>query len=187
MNRFPSLPAEPVLADVFRRFPAGVLELLRYHDAILRGPSPLTIGERELVAAYVSGLNACSYCHGAHAIIAEIHGVDPEVLQRLVDDPEGSGVEPRLLPLLAYVRKLSLSPSRMSDSDAAAVFAAGWDEEALFHAVSVCALFNFMNRIVEGCGVRTGESIQSLQRARHLELKDDPHAYSSFGERIGLR
>lgn len=187
MARFPSLPPRPVLGDVFKRFPAGAAALLAYHDVILRGPSPLTVGERELIAAYVSGLNACAYCHGAHQIIAEVHGIDPATLEGLVNDPAGSGVEGRLLPILAYVRKLTQTPGRMVDADSADVFAAGWSEEALFHAISICALFNFMNRIVEGCGVRTDERVQAEQRARHLELKDEPDTYASFGRRIGLR
>jgi uncharacterized peroxidase-related enzyme len=187
MARFPSLPPEPVLGDVFRRFPAGAGELLRYHDIILRGQAPLSIGQRELIAAFVSGLNACGYCHGAHQIIAEIHGIDPALLRSLVEEPEPSGIEASLLPILAYVRKLTLTPSRVTDADAAAVLDAGWNEEALFHAVSICALFNFMNRIVEGCGVRSGEHVRAAQRARHLELKDDPAPYAGFGRLIGLR
>lgn len=186
MPRFPSLPPQPVLGDVFKRFPSGATALLQYHDVVLRGPSPLTVGERELIAAYVSGLNACSYCHGAHQVIAEIHGIDPAILDDLFDDPAGSSVDARLLPILAYVRKLTMTPSRMVDADAAAVFDAGWSEEALFHAISICALFNFMNRIVEGCGVQTSDRVRAEQRARHLELKDDPHTYASFGRRIGL-
>lgn len=42
----------------------------------------------------------------------------------------------------------------MTEADANRVYAAGWDEQALFDAVSVCALFNFMNRIVEGSGIK---------------------------------
>jgi hypothetical protein len=38
-------------------------------------------------------------------------------------------------------------------ADADAVLAAGWDETALYHAVAVTALFNFMNRLVEGLGI----------------------------------
>jgi hypothetical protein len=60
----------------------------------------------------------------------------------------------KLKPVLAYVRKLTLTPTRMTADDAQAVYAAGWDEQALFDAISVCALFNFMNRIVEGSGLR---------------------------------
>ena len=186
MSRFPSLPARPALADVFTRFPEGAQALLTYHDAILRGPSPLSIAERELIAAFVSGLNACDYCHGAHRIVAEVHGMDPAVFGKLIADPATAGVDPKLLPLLAYVRKLSNAPARVTDADAASVYAAGWDEQALFHAVSICGLFNMMNRIVEGCGVVTDAATQAEQRARHESLKDQSNPYRSFGRRIGL-
>lgn len=54
-------------------------------------------------------------------------------------------------PLLKLVR--TLTPARVRDGEVAAVYAAGWDEHALHDAVSVCALFNFMNRLVEGLGI----------------------------------
>lgn len=186
MARFPSLPETPHLSDVFRAFPVGVPALLEYHDALLRGDSPLSVAERELIAAYVSGLNACSFCFGAHTLIAEVHGVAPTLLEGLVDDPAAAGVEPRLLPVLAYVRKLTETPSRVGDADAEAVYAAGWDERALHDAVAVCALFNFMNRIVEGTGVVTNEAVQAAQRSKHAETVGRPTPYTDWGRTIGL-
>ena len=76
MNSFDSLPDDASLLHVFKRFPKGIDHLLRYHDAILRGSSELSIGERELIAAYVSSLNACDYCAGAHTVIASTYGID---------------------------------------------------------------------------------------------------------------
>lgn len=186
MSRFPSLPPAPGLADVFRAFPQGAWPLLEYHDTLLRGPSPLSVAERELLAAYVSSLNACAFCTGAHRIVAEVHGVDPDVLEGLLSDPARPDVDPRLLPLLAYVRKLTLAPAGVRDADAEAVFAAGWSERALFDAISVCALFNFMNRIVEGCGVVTSPEVRVEQRARHEQLRADPETYRTFGRKLGL-
>jgi alkylhydroperoxidase family enzyme len=61
MTYLPSLPGDAVLLDVFRAYPGTSRPLLEYHQALLRGPSPLTVAERELIAAYVSGLNACRY------------------------------------------------------------------------------------------------------------------------------
>jgi alkylhydroperoxidase family enzyme len=61
-----SLPERAVLRDVFAAFPVTSRPLLEYHQALLRGPSPFSVAERELIAAYVSGLNACGYCHGVH-------------------------------------------------------------------------------------------------------------------------
>jgi len=41
----------------------------------------------------------------------------------------------------------------VTKADADAIVAAGWDETALYHTVAVTALFNFMNRLVEGLGI----------------------------------
>jgi hypothetical protein len=48
------------------------------------------------------------------------------------------------------VRKLMLTPSRMTQADADAVFAAGWSESALQDAIAVTARAAFMQRLVEG-------------------------------------
>ena len=185
MARFPSLPDTSELADVFRRFPIGVQALSEYTDDLLRGPSPFTVGEREFIAAYVSGINACRFCHGVHSIIAELHGIDADLLDNVLQDPAAAGVEARMLPVLDYVRKLTEAPARLTDADARRVFEAGWSEEALYHAISVCALFNFMNRIVEGCGVESSTAIRGAQRERHAAMRDEPRPYTLFARNIG--
>jgi AhpD family alkylhydroperoxidase len=108
MRVFPSIPGEPDIGAVFRRFPYTAPPLLEYHDRLLRDPSPLTVAERELIAAYVSGLNGCAFCHGAHRVGAEAYGVDEALFEGLMADLETAAVDPRLKPILAYVRKLTL-------------------------------------------------------------------------------
>ncbi len=151
-----SLPDGAVLRDVFAAFPHTSRPLLDYHQALLRGPSPFSVAERELIAAYVSGLNACGYCHGVHSATARAFGVDEELVVTPLDDVDAAPVDARMKPVLRYVRKLTHTPSRMTPRDAETVFAAGWDERALHDAVSVCALFNLMNRLVEGLGIEAG-------------------------------
>ncbi len=159
MAYLPSLPADAVLLDVFRAYPDTARPLLDYHELVLRGPSPLSVAEREFIAAYVSGLNSCTYCHGIHSVTAQACGVRAGAVEDLLAadlDTAGlaaAGVDPRLGPLLRYVGKLTRTPSEMTAADAAAVFDAGWDERALHDAVLVCALFNFMNRMVDGLGI----------------------------------
>ena len=153
MPHLRSLPDDARLLHVFRDYPATSRPLLAYHEALMRGPSPLSVAERELIAAYVSGLNQCRYCHGVHTAAAEAFGIEPGRLADLLADLEGAATDPKLKPLLRYVHKLTLTPSRISTADAGAVYAAGWDEQALHDAVSVCALFNLMNRLVDGLGI----------------------------------
>jgi len=115
------------------------------------------VAERELIAGYVSGLNACIYCHGVHEATAQASGIPEGLMVQLLDDIDKAAVDEKMKPILRYVRKLTLSPSRMTQADADAVFAAGWNDQALHDAVSTCALFNFMNPLVEGLGIKADQ------------------------------
>jgi len=166
MPYLPSLPADAVLLQVFQKYPDTARPLLDYHQLVMRGPSPLTAAERELISAYVSGVNACAYCHGVHAATAEAFGVPAGLLADALTDLDASAVDERLKPILRYVGKLTSTPSRMTQADADAVYAAGWDEKALYDAVMVCALFNFMNRMVEGIGISADPGYLAMSGSR---------------------
>jgi uncharacterized peroxidase-related enzyme len=162
-----SLPDNATLTDLRRTY-ADLLEKLRpYGHRLMRGPSPLTPGEREFIAAFVSGVNSCRYCHGAHSLVARAFGVDEAVLANSLDDINVAPVDAHLKPILRYVRKLTETPSRMTTADAAAVYDAGWSDEALLHAIAVCAYFNNVNRLVEGAGI-VGTSEEYATAAQRL-------------------
>ena len=158
MPFLPSLPQNALLMDVFKAYPATSKPLLAYHEALMRGDSPLTVAERELIAAYCSGLNQCPYCYGVHSRTAERFGIPEDLLSGLIKDADASAVDDKLKPILRYVRKLTLEPYKIAQADADAVYAAGWDEKALHDAVSVCALFNLMNRFVSGHGIEADDA-----------------------------
>ena len=184
MPLFPSLPERPHLSDVFKAFPEQVRPLLAYHDALLRGESPLLVAERELIAAYVSGLNACSFCFDAHKLYAKAFGIDDAVIDALVADIDTAPIDEKIKPILRYVAKLKDLPPRLTDADAKAVYDAGWPERALYDAVQVAALFHFMNRIIEGTGV-------SFDYAANPPSDDEMEArktrnYADFGKMIGI-
>lgn len=52
-------PEQARLLDILRAYPDAARPLLDYHEVLLRGPSPLSVAEREVIAAYVSALNSC--------------------------------------------------------------------------------------------------------------------------------
>ena len=185
MPLFPSLPPNPGLADVYKAFPEAVKPLLDYHDVLLRGDSPLTVAERELIAAFVSGLNACTFCFGAHKIYARAFGVDEQVIDALIVDVESADIDEKLKPLLRYVAKLKDLPPKLTDRDAKAVYDAGWSERALFDAIQVAALFNYMNRIIEGTGVTFDYTTTTLSN-EELEMRRT-RSYAEFGKSIGIK
>lgn len=161
-----NLPTNAALLDVFRCYPATARPLILYHEVLMRGESPLGIGERELIAAYVSGLNSCAYCHGIHTATAQAFGIKEGLLHALLEEIDTAPVHDKIKPLLHYVRKLTQLPARLTSADADAVYAAGWNDRALHDAISVCALFNFMNRLVEGIGIAVGDEYLEISGKR---------------------
>jgi uncharacterized peroxidase-related enzyme len=171
----PELPANATLIDVFRAYPETARPLIAFHEALLRGASPFSEAERELIAAYVSGLNGCRYCHGVHTATAEALGAPAGAVKDLLGGIDAAQVDERMRPVLRYVDKLTRTPDGMTEADAEAVYAAGWSQDALYHAVATCALFNFMNRLVEGLGIELQEpyvpmAAERLSKKGYTEL-----------------
>ncbi len=186
MPLLPSLPETAHLTDLLVRFPRNIDAIMELNTTILRAEGALGFAERELIAAFVSGLNACRFCFGSHAIYAEAFGIPESLLRALVDDFDAAVLDDdSLRPLLAYVHKLNTLPSKLVKADAEAVFSAGWSEEALMEAVEITALFNFMNRLIEGTGVNfdyPGETTGHTAAAGSEESLRD--SYRLYGEKL---
>lgn len=173
MSFFKSLPEDAGVRHILTLNPQAGRALVEFHTAALRNEGPLEPRYKELIAAYVSGLNACQYCFGVHAETAKAFGLEAGTLECLLTDIDSANVDERLKPLLRYARKLTLEPSRMTEADAQAVFAGGWSEAALHETVLTVCLFNFMNRLLEGHGVKGS---QSVFVSRGQALKDSGYA-----------
>ena len=169
MSYLTSLPHDTALLQIFEAYPDTARVLLPLHEQVMRAPSPFTPGERELIAAYVSGLNACTYCNGIHTVTAREFGVSEDVLAAALADLETAPVDERMRPVLRYLGTLTRTPAAIRETDAQAVYDAGWDERALHDAVLVCALFNFMNRMVDGLGVHVGPQYAEISGRRLYE------------------
>src|SRR5260370_1788484 len=174
MPFFKSLPADCGVRHIVQMNKPVGRALIQLHEALMRAESPLTPAQHELIAAYVSGLNACHYCYGVHSRTAEAFGLPAKTLQALVADLDAAPVEPKMRPLLAYARKLTLTPSKMTAADAKTVFDAGWSERALHDAVLTTSLFNFMNRLVDGHGVTGSEGTFQITRPAPHESGHPP-------------
>lgn len=151
-----SIPeSEESVAAVMKRYPDQAIPLTELTEIVMRtGECAFSSRQRELIAAYASGKNDCTYCYNTHKATAEAFGVDDELLRSLLDDVAASPVEEKLKPVLAFVGKLTESPSRIVQSDVDAILDAGWDENDFHYAVMICGLFNFYNRLMDGYGVR---------------------------------
>ena len=171
MPFFPSLPDNSGPGNVFEQHARIYAAWSRMSEELMNGPSPLSPAERELMLAYAAGVAGCRFVCVAHSAVAYARGVQDGLVDRLLEDPASAPVAPRLKPLLAYVAKLMTTPGAMTQADADAVFAAGWDEQALHDAIAVTARAAFMQRLVEGHGfVPMSRDVAAERAQRRLEL-----------------
>ncbi len=138
--------------DVFQTYPEIYRHWAEMGQQLINGPSPLTPGEREMIQGFVAGLIGCQFAYVAHSAAAEARGIDTGLVQKLVADIDSAPVSAKLKPLLKLVKKLAVEPTAITQSDADAVFAAGWDEAAYHSAVAVTARMTFMSKIIHGHG-----------------------------------
>lgn len=153
MPFLPTFAGESNLMAVLMHNPERGQPLMAFTREVMRGESAFSPAERELIFAFVSGLNACAYCFGQHGHAARLLGIDDGVIDKLLDDIESAPVDGRMKPVLAYVRTMTQTPSRVTQADVDAVLAAGWDDTAVLDAGFVAALANLMNRLVDGNGL----------------------------------
>jgi uncharacterized peroxidase-related enzyme len=162
-----NVPGLPSLLR-FRPETAGPLTALA--EALLRGPSPLPPGERELIAAYVSELNGCRFCassHGACAAVQLPGGMT--LVQQVHADPEAAPVSAKLRALLGIAAAVQRGGNEVGAEHVAAARDAGATDVEIHDTVLIAAAFCMYNRYVDGLDTSAPE---------------DPAAYARMAERL---
>jgi alkylhydroperoxidase family enzyme len=78
---------------------------------------------------------------------------DEALVWAVLRDLENSGLDEKHKALFRFVDKVNSDSPRMSAEDMQPLYAVGWTDEAIYFAISVCALFNFYNRWIDASGV----------------------------------
>ncbi|MFE1272545.1 carboxymuconolactone decarboxylase family protein [Streptomyces sp. NPDC058757] len=148
----------PGIRGLMASKPASGRLLSGLAEQLLRGDSPLSVGERELIAAYVSYGNGTRYCTGSHtAAAAHAHGGDYALVEAVQKDLATAPVSARMRALLALAGKVRSDARTVAEEDVAAARAAGADDETVHDTVLIAAAFCMFNRYVDGLGAITPE------------------------------
>jgi uncharacterized peroxidase-related enzyme len=119
-------------------------------DVLLRGPSTLTAGERELIASYVSSENGCRYCHAIHGAVAARHLRSESVVAEVACAFEDADVSDKLKALLAMAAKVVKGGHHVTQDDIARARQHGATDVEIHDAVLIAAVFCMCNRYVDG-------------------------------------
>ena len=117
----------------------------------MRGPSAWSVGDRELMAAFVSQTNECAFCIGAHTATAARAYHDEAKVSAVLSDLETAPIEEPLRATLRMLGKLTAEQAVTTD-DMRAVLAAGVSREQIEDALAVSFAFNTTDRLADAFG-----------------------------------
>jgi alkylhydroperoxidase family enzyme len=136
------------------------------HEA-MRGPSPWSVGDRELMAAFVSQVNKAPFCVTAHSATSSLwYGDDAKVTATLAD-LDSAPIEEPLRATLRMLGKLARDHSVDAD-DIRAVLAAGASPEQIKDALAVCLAFDITDRLANAFDFAIAPPAAMAAGARHL-------------------
>jgi uncharacterized peroxidase-related enzyme len=146
----------PGIVGPMAAYPESAHYLRGLAEVVLRGPSSLSVAERELIAAYVSAGNQCHFCTQSHAAAARhLLGDQCQVVDAVLSGAAASAASPKLRALLEIAGKVRVDGRLVTPEDVAAARAAGADDRALHDTVLIAAMFCMYNRYVDGLATFT--------------------------------
>jgi AhpD family alkylhydroperoxidase len=162
-HRFSTKVLFAFIRAVSRQPVLDVIKLVRYrpdfygrpmqavtHEA-MRGPSAWSVGDRELMAAFVAKTNGSEWCTKAHTAVAKGAYRDGAKVSAVLSDLESAAIEEPLRATLRMLRKLTREHAVDAD-DMHAVLAAGVSPEQIYDALAVCFSFNVIARLADAFG-----------------------------------
>jgi uncharacterized peroxidase-related enzyme len=139
-------------------------------ELLLRGDSPLSSAERELIAAYVSRRNDCVFCSCSHAAASRAHyGEEEAVVNAVLSDPATAPISAKLKTLLVIADKTRERGNLVLPEHVAAARHAGATDRDIHDTVLIAASFSMFNRYVDGLSTLT---------------PTDPAVYAEMGKRM---
>ena len=139
-------------------------------EVLLRGPSTLARGERELIAVYVSDLNECGFCSSSHSAFAAAQlSEGMKLVEQVRANLDNAPISPKLRALLRIAGAVQVSGRNVTPELIGAARDEGATDIEIHDTVLIAAAFCMYNRYVDG--------LDTLVPA-------DPSLYTSSAERI---
>lgn len=117
---------------------------------LLRGPSTLTEGERELIATIVSHNNQCRFCSTAHTAAVDLLLGECETAEKVKQDIETAPVSEKMKALLTIAKQVQQSGKSVTTLSIDRAKKAGATDIEIHDTVLIAALFCLYNRYVDG-------------------------------------
>jgi uncharacterized peroxidase-related enzyme len=132
--------------------------IAEFTEMLLRGDSPLTRGEREVISTYVSLLNGCNFCRAAHESIArKVLAEESNLVDIIYHDLDSANISEKLKILLKIAAKVQKSGHDVTADDIQQAKLQGATDREIHDTVLISAAFCMFNRYVDGLSAATPE------------------------------
>jgi uncharacterized peroxidase-related enzyme len=139
-------------------------------DVLLRGPSTLSPGERELIATFVSSRNDCFFCQTIHGAVAAYHlGGNEQLVLDVKQGTEGAGVSDKLKALLAIAGKVQRGGKNVLAEDIERPRQHGATDLEIHDTVLIAAAFCMYNRYVDGLATWAPEDAERYREQGYAQ------------------
>lgn len=167
-DRIKEVTGLPFVPDMFRLVSTRpeLLEALAAGFAGVFGGGPLPRRDKELIASWASKVNGCPYCVGTHNWFLQEFGGSRELAEAITmaDEPSQLPIAAHEVVLLEFVTKVARGAYMVTDEDWERAADAGWSNDEVLDAISVTALFAFVNRFVDASGLGSSVSASRISR-----------------------
>lgn len=160
------LPGITGLLEYSKETAAPIRELTQ---VLLRGPSSLTEGERELIATIVSCKNECKFCTAAHTAAADVLLGENETTNQVKFNIATANVSDKMKALLTIASQVQESGKSVTKESIDRAKSFGATDIEIHDTVLIASLFCLYNRYVDGLATVT---------------PTDPDFYQGLGERL---
>ena len=148
-------------------------------EVLLRGPHPLTPGERELIATCVSSLNDCYFCQTIHGAVAAAHlDGDEDLVRRVKADFQHAAISDKLKALLVIAAKVQRGGKNVTAADVEQARSHGATDLEIHDTVLIAAAFCMYNRYVDGLATVQPRD-EALYRERGQQVARDGYVAMS--------
>ena len=89
----------------------------------------------------------------SHAAVAAVLLDNERLVEEVLADIESSSLTPAEKLLMHFLDRVNHDSPRISAEEMTPLHEAGWTDEQIWYAITVCALFNFYNRWIDATGV----------------------------------
>lgn len=154
----------PGISGLLDYAPDTAVPLCDLAEMLLRAPSSLTSGEREIIASSVSWWNGCEFCHNSHGAAAAAHlerGTDliHDIRAGLPETP----VSDKMRALLAIARKVQQGGKSVTEDDIRQAREQGATDREIHDTVLIAAAFCMYNRYVDGLGTWAPADVEAYR------------------------